>query len=71
MFLDVNRSAVDELFMITQPAHLQRQFAEKLGADERDVLRADMLRERLRSVRRPVIQHAGSNTPKLDKSKEA
>ena len=71
MFPDVDRSLVDELFIITQPAHLQKQFAEKLGADERDVLRADMLRERLRQVRRPVNQPAGSNTPKLDKSKEA
>lgn len=54
MFPDLERSLVDELFVITQPAHLQKQFSEKLGADERDLLRADMLRERLRNVRRPV-----------------
>ncbi|MBM3846491.1 MAG: ATP--guanido phosphotransferase, partial [Verrucomicrobia bacterium] len=54
MFPDLERWLVDELFIITQPAHLQKQFAEKLGADERDLLRADMLRERLRNIRRPV-----------------
>ena len=54
MFPDLDRALVDELFVITQPAHLQKQFSEKLGADERDLLRSDMLRERLRNVRRPV-----------------
>src|ERR1041385_6411720 len=53
IFPDLERSLVDELFIIPQPAHLQRRFSEKLGAEERDVLRADMLRERLLSVRRP------------------
>ena len=71
MFPDVDRSVVDELFIITQPAHLQKQFSEKLGADERDVLRSDMLRERLRQVRRPTIQSSGSNAPGLDKTEEA
>ncbi len=47
------RPLIDELFIITQPAHLQKQFTEKLGAEERDLLRADMLRERLRHVGRP------------------
>jgi len=45
---------VDELFIVTQPAHLQKQFTEKLSAEERDVLRADMLRDRLRTVSRPI-----------------
>ncbi|MBI1841873.1 MAG: protein arginine kinase [Verrucomicrobia bacterium] len=54
MFPDLDRALIDELFVITQPAHLQKQFTEKLGADERDLVRADMLRERLRNVRRPV-----------------
>src|SRR6059036_512251 len=58
MFPDVDRSVVDELFIITQPAHLQKQFSEKLGAEERDILRADMLRQRLRHVHRPSIEQA-------------
>lgn len=54
MFPGIERWLVDELFILTQPAHLQKQFSEKLSAEERDLLRADMLRERLRNVSRPV-----------------
>jgi protein arginine kinase len=54
MFPDVPRSLMDELFVVTQPAHLQQRNAGKLSAEERDLLRADMLRERLRRVSRPV-----------------
>ncbi len=50
------RPLIDELFITTQPAHLQKQFTEKLGAEERDLLRADMLRERLLHVSRPVAK---------------
>jgi protein arginine kinase len=52
-FPGADRWLVDELFMVTQPAHLQKRFTEKLSADERDLLRADMLRERLLQVGRP------------------
>jgi len=53
LFPDVERWLVDELFILTQPAHLQKRFSEKLSAEERDLLRADMVRERLRNVSRP------------------
>lgn len=53
LFQGVERSVVDELFILTQPAHLQKQHAEKLSAEERDLLRADMVRERLKDVSRP------------------
>lgn len=53
-FSGVSRALVDELFITTQPAHLQKQFTEKLNPDARDILRADMVRERLIEVRRPV-----------------
>jgi len=53
LFPGVERALVNELFIITQPAHLQQNFAEKLSAEERDLLRADMLRERLWPVKRP------------------
>src|SRR5881409_2754544 len=53
LFPGADRSLVDELFITTQPAHLQRKLSEKLSAEERDLLRADMLRERLRNVSRP------------------
>src|SRR5437773_4521723 len=56
IFPGMERSLVDELFITTQPAHLQRRYSEKLGAEERDLLRADMLRERLREVKRPKLK---------------
>jgi len=56
LFTDLERWQVDELFITTQPAHLQRVHSEKLSAEERDLFRADMLRERLRQVSRPKIK---------------
>jgi protein arginine kinase len=53
LFPGTDRALADELFLITQPAHLQKSYSEKLSAEERDLLRADMLRERLRHVSRP------------------
>jgi protein arginine kinase len=53
-FPGAGRALVDELFITTQPAHLQRQFTEKLSADARDLHRADMMRNRLASVHRPI-----------------
>jgi protein arginine kinase len=63
-FPTADRALVDELFVITQPAHLQRKYAEKLAAEERDVLRADMLRERLRNVSRPNPKLPGGSLDK-------
>jgi protein arginine kinase len=54
MFPGTPRAVLDELLLITQPAHLQRSHTGKLGAEERDVLRADLLRQRLADVPRPV-----------------
>jgi hypothetical protein len=56
------------LFILTQPAHLQRQHSEKLSAEERDLLRADMLRERLKQVSRPNIKLGGAGDAGLDKA---
>jgi protein arginine kinase len=67
LFPGTDRSLVDELFLITQPAHLQKRFSEKLSPEERDLLRADMLRERLRHVSRPNPMPMSSGPPKLDK----
>src|SRR6266849_3253847 len=53
LFPGVDRALVDELFILTQPAHLQKQHSEKLTAEERDLLRSDMVRERLKQVSRP------------------
>ena len=70
LFPGTERSLVDELFLITQPAHLQKRYSEKLSAEERDLLRADMLRERLRHVSRPHPVPASPASPKLDKPKD-
>jgi protein arginine kinase len=67
MFAGADRALIDELFVVTQPAHLQKQFTEKLAAEERDVLRADMLRERLRPVGRPSPKTPGPGSGPLDK----
>jgi protein arginine kinase len=58
------RPTVDELFVVTQPAHLQKQFSDKLSAEERDLLRADMLRDRLKHVSRPNTKKGGAGLDK-------
>src|SRR6266849_1010417 len=67
LFPGVDRSLVDELFILTQPAHLQKQHTEKLSAEERDLLRADMVRERLRPVSRPIAKPPATSATGLDK----
>ena len=62
LFPGIERSLVDELFLVTQPAHLQKQFSDKLTAEERDLMRADMVRERLKNVSRPVVKKTPPNT---------
>jgi protein arginine kinase len=56
LFPGTERSLVDELFLMTQPAHLQKQVSDKLSAEERDLIRADMVRERLKNVSRPLVK---------------
>jgi len=56
LFPGAERALVDELFILTQPAHLQNLHSEKLSTEERDLLRADMMRERLKNVSRPVTK---------------
>lgn len=48
LFRETPKALVDELFLRSQPAHLQlaHPLREKLGSDERDLFRAEMLRER-------------------------
>lgn len=67
LFPGADRGLVDELFMLTQPAHLQKQHSEKLSAEERDLLRADMVRERLKAVSRPVAKPPTPPGAGLDK----
>jgi protein arginine kinase len=43
----IDRSRVNELFIITQPAHLQKIENKKLTAEDRDLKRAELIRNRL------------------------
>ncbi|MGC3988456.1 MAG: protein arginine kinase [Chthoniobacteraceae bacterium] len=49
------QSAIDELFMETQPAHLQKNSQQKLAAEERDSLRAAIIRAKLKVFPAPDI----------------
>lgn len=53
LFEGLSRSHVNELFLKGQPAHLQQSSPEKLSSDQRDILRADMLREGFAEIPRP------------------
>jgi protein arginine kinase len=45
---NMDRRTVNELFLLTQPAHLQKLEGKLLSADERDVKRADLVKEKLK-----------------------
>jgi protein arginine kinase len=44
---DVERGLINELFILTQPAHLQKLENKKLSSNERDVKRAQIIRDKL------------------------
>ena len=44
---DLDRAAVNELFILIQPAHLQKLEGKKLSSAERDVKRATLIRSKL------------------------
>ena len=45
---DINRKTLNELFIFTQPAHLQKVEGEKLSSTERDMKRADLIRDKMK-----------------------
>ena len=47
MIKDLNRRHINELFIITQPGHLQKTENKKLTSQERDIKRAKLIRDRL------------------------
>jgi len=63
------RATIDELFIRTQPAHLQKDFERKLTTEERDGLRSDLLRERLKLVPEPDTKSLSLAQPDADKRK--
>lgn len=52
-FPEEGRGIINQLLMETQPAHLQNLSQQKLAAEERDHLRADIVRARLKNFPRP------------------
>src|SRR5438552_59407 len=52
-FPEERRFPIDELFIETQPAHLQKASQQKLNAEERDFLRARIIRDRLKLFPKP------------------
>lgn len=44
---DVDRNAINELFIMIQPAHLQKLEGKKLSASERDIKRASLIRQKI------------------------
>jgi protein arginine kinase len=47
---DVDRHAINELFLMIQPAHLQKMEGKKLNTPERDEKRAQLIRSKLSNV---------------------
>jgi len=45
---DVKKTGINELFMLTQPAHLQKMAGKVLTPNQRDYKRADLIREKLK-----------------------
>ena len=44
---DIDRRVINELFIITQPAHLQKKENKKISSEERDLKRAELIRDKL------------------------
>lgn len=47
MVKDIDRRRLNELFIVTQPAHLQKLESKRLTSEERDLKRAQLIRDRL------------------------
>ena len=47
---NLNHAELNSLFLLMQPAHLQKLYGRALGSSERDVRRADLIREKLKAV---------------------
>jgi len=48
MVKDIDRRTINELFISTQPAHLQKLENKKLSQSERDIKRAELIRSKLK-----------------------
>jgi protein arginine kinase len=62
-FPEQGRAVINQLLMETQPAHLQYISKQKLSAEERDNLRADLIRERLKNFPKPPNTKVSGDGP--------
>ncbi len=53
LFPPDTQRVMDELFILTQPAHVQKAVDRKLTAEERDLCRADLIRGRMKDLAQP------------------
>ncbi len=59
LFPDYVRYLIDQLFIETQPAHLQQGAEQsKMSAKERDALRATLMRTKIKEMPAPVLLHS-------------
>src|SRR2546425_3399175 len=61
-FPEDKRLPVDELFIDIQPAHLQKSSQQKLNAEERDHMRAEIIRARLKVLPKPDISKLATDS---------
>lgn len=62
-FPDMDPEVVDELFIVTEPGHIQFKEAKKMSPEERDIMRATQLRERLKGMAKPQMSTASDEDP--------
>jgi protein arginine kinase len=67
----LDRKHIDDMFLLTQPAHLQRHVNQKLTAEQRDIMRASLLRNMLKDVGRPKTLLPGPDAPEAGREPEA
>ncbi len=70
IFPENYRLDIDRLFMETQPAHLQKNSQRKLNAEERDALRAQIIRDKLESFPKPDVGKVGQEEKRLKPEKD-
>ena len=52
----INRQEMDQLFISTQPAHLQKVEGNELDPNQRDIVRAEMLRKFMKHANLKIEQ---------------
>jgi len=62
-FPDMDPEVVDELFIVTEPGHIQFKEAKKMSPEERDIMRATQLRERLEGMAKPQMSTVSDEDP--------